>query len=77
VWPGRAREADATILHVTMLKRISYEGEIQHLRDQIQQQSDPMLEKLKQLGELRASGVLTEADFEAQKARAPLSAIGG
>jgi len=36
-----------------------------------------MLEKLKQLGELRASGVLTEADFEAQKARAPLSAIGG
>jgi len=28
VWPGRAREADATILHVAMLKRISYEGEM-------------------------------------------------
>ena len=27
------------------------------------------LEQLKQLGELRASGVLTDAEFEAQKAR--------
>ena len=30
--------------------------------------SDP-LEQLKQLGELRAQGVLTEAEFEAQKAK--------
>jgi hypothetical protein len=29
---------------------------------------DP-LEQLKQLGELKASGVLTEAEFEAQKAK--------
>ena len=28
-----------------------------------------MLEQLKQLGELRDAGVLTEAEFEAQKAR--------
>lgn len=45
------------------------EGEIQQVREQIQQQSDPTLEKLKQLGELRNSGVLTDAEFEAQKAR--------
>jgi membrane protease subunit (stomatin/prohibitin family) len=31
-------------------------------------QPDP-LEQLKQLGELKASGVLTEAEFEAQKAK--------
>jgi hypothetical protein len=30
--------------------------------------ADP-LEQLKQLGELRASGVLTDAEFEAQKAK--------
>jgi putative oligomerization/nucleic acid binding protein len=30
--------------------------------------ADP-LEQLKQLGELKASGVLTEAEFEAQKAK--------
>ena len=29
---------------------------------------DDKFEKLKQLGELKASGVLTEAEFEAQKA---------
>jgi Short C-terminal domain len=45
------------------------EGEIQQVREQIQQRSDPTLEKLKQLGELRGSGVLTDAEFEAQKAR--------
>jgi hypothetical protein len=45
------------------------EGEVQHVREQIQQQSDPTLEKLKQLGELRNSGVLTDAEFEAQKTR--------
>ena len=28
-----------------------------------------MLDQLRQLGELRAAGVLTEAEFEAQKAR--------
>ncbi|HMS36805.1 MAG TPA: SHOCT domain-containing protein, partial [Arachnia sp.] len=28
-----------------------------------------MLEQLRQLGELRAAGVLTDAEFEAQKAR--------
>jgi Short C-terminal domain len=33
-------------------------------------QSEPdKLEQLKQLGELKASGVLTEAEFEAQKAK--------
>ncbi len=31
-------------------------------------EADP-LEQLKQLGELKASGVLTEAEFEAQKAK--------
>jgi Short C-terminal domain len=31
-------------------------------------QADP-LEQLKQLGDLKASGVLTEAEFEAQKAK--------
>lgn len=31
-------------------------------------ESDP-LEQLKQLGELKASGVLTDAEFEAQKAK--------
>ncbi len=45
------------------------EGEVQHLREQIQQQSDPLLEKLKQLGALRDSGVLSEEEFAAQKAR--------
>lgn len=46
------------------------EGEAQHLRERVQeQQQDPVLEKLKQLGELRDSGVLTEEEFEAQKAR--------
>jgi hypothetical protein len=52
------------------------EGETQHLRQQVQElrqvqerQQDPTLEKLKQLGELRDSGVLTEEEFEAQKAR--------
>ena len=30
---------------------------------------DDQLAKLKQLGELKASGVLTEAEFEAQKAK--------
>jgi hypothetical protein len=45
------------------------EGEMQQVRDRIQQQSDPTLEKLKQLGELHTSGVLTDAEFEAQKAR--------
>jgi hypothetical protein len=33
------------------------------------QQSDPLLERLKQLGELRDAGVLTETEFEEQKAR--------
>jgi hypothetical protein len=28
-----------------------------------------MLEQLKQLGELRTAGILTDAEFEAQKAR--------
>jgi hypothetical protein len=45
------------------------EGEVQQVRDQLREQSDPMLEQLKQLGELRDSGVLTEAEFEAQKAK--------
>ena len=31
--------------------------------------SESMLAQLTQLGELRASGVLTDAEFEAQKAR--------
>jgi hypothetical protein len=31
--------------------------------------SDDSLAKLKQLGELKASGVLTDAEFEAQKAK--------
>lgn len=31
--------------------------------------SDDMLAKLTQLGELKANGVLTEAEFEAQKAK--------
>jgi Short C-terminal domain len=31
--------------------------------------TDDTLEQLKQLGELKASGVLTEAEFEAQKAK--------
>ncbi len=30
---------------------------------------DDKLEQLKQLGELKASGVLTDAEFEAQKAK--------
>jgi hypothetical protein len=45
------------------------EGEVQQVRDQIRHQPDPTLEKLKQLGELRDSGVLSDAEFEAQKAR--------
>jgi hypothetical protein len=46
------------------------EAEVQHLRERIQeQQADPLLAKLKQLGELRAFGVLSEDEFEAQKAR--------
>jgi Short C-terminal domain len=46
------------------------EGEVQHLRERVQQQQpDALLEKLRQLGELRDSGVLTEDEFEAQKAR--------
>jgi hypothetical protein len=45
------------------------EGEVQHVRERIQQQADPLLDKLKQLGELRDSGVLTEDEFELQKAR--------
>jgi hypothetical protein len=46
------------------------EGEVQHLRERVQQQQpDVILEQLKQLGELRDSGVLTEDEFEAQKAR--------
>ena len=45
------------------------EGEVQHVRERIEQQSDPLLEKLKQLGELRDSGVLTDEEFAAQKAR--------
>ena len=31
--------------------------------------TDDKLEQLKELGELKASGVLTEAEFEAQKAK--------
>jgi Short C-terminal domain len=31
--------------------------------------ADDMLAQLKELGELKASGVLTEAEFEAQKAK--------
>jgi phage shock protein A len=31
--------------------------------------TDDKLEQLKQLGELKASGVLTDAEFEAQKAK--------
>ncbi len=45
------------------------EAEVQQLREQIHQQSDPILDKLEQLGELRDAGVLTEAEFQAQKAR--------
>ncbi len=47
------------------------EGEVQHLRERVQEQAqpDPLLEKLKELGALRDSGVLTEDEFEAQKAR--------
>jgi hypothetical protein len=49
---------------------------VQQLRDrtwdlgeQAQPQPDALLDKLKQLGELRDSGVLTEAEFADQKAR--------
>lgn len=47
------------------------EGEVQQLRDQARErdQPDALLEKLTQLGALRESGVLTEDEFEAQKAR--------
>ncbi len=45
------------------------EGEVQQLREQIDQQSDLLLERLKQLGELRDAGVLTETEFDDQKAR--------
>jgi Short C-terminal domain len=45
------------------------EGEVQQVRDQIQQQPASILDQLKQLGELRDSGVLTNAEFEAQKAK--------
>jgi hypothetical protein len=31
--------------------------------------TDAMIDQLKQLGELKAAGVLTEAEFEVQKAR--------
>jgi hypothetical protein len=46
------------------------EGEVQQLRERVEgQQPDALLEKLKQLGALRDSGVLTEDEFESQKAR--------
>lgn len=45
------------------------EGEVQHLRERMQQQPDALLEKLKQLGELRDSGILTDDEFEAQTER--------
>jgi hypothetical protein len=48
------------------------EGEVQQLRERVeaqQQQPDALLDKLKQLGELRDSGVLSDDEFQAQKAR--------
>jgi Short C-terminal domain len=48
-------------------------GYVQPLRERIErleeQQQDPLLAKLKELGELRDSGVLSEEEFAAQKAR--------
>jgi Short C-terminal domain len=45
----------------------------QYYEDQAQAPAAPAhddtLERLKELGELKASGVLTEAEFEAQKAK--------
>jgi hypothetical protein len=46
-----------------------YKYEIASARESGRQQDDPTLEKLKQLGELRDSGVLTDAEFESQKAK--------
>jgi hypothetical protein len=52
-----------------------YEGEIQRVQDRVseleqdQPQPESTLDQLKQLGELRDTGVLTEAEFEAQKAK--------
>jgi hypothetical protein len=49
------------------------EQDEQHYSDEAPQQATAAqpdtLEQLKQLGELKASGVLTEAEFEAQKAK--------
>jgi hypothetical protein len=39
------------------------------LRRQPQEQADALLEELEQLGELRDSGVLTDAEFADQKVR--------
>ena len=48
-------------------------AEIQQVRESVQelarQQGTSPLDQLKQLGELRDSGVLTEAEFESQKAK--------
>jgi Short C-terminal domain len=46
-----------------------YKYEIASARESGRQQDDQTLEKLKQLGELRDSGVLTDAEFESQKAK--------
>lgn len=46
------------------------ESEVQHVRERIQaQQSDGIIQQLQRLAELRDSGVLTEQEFQAQKAR--------
>jgi hypothetical protein len=46
------------------------ESEVQHVRERVQaQHSDAIIQQLQQLAELRDSGVLTEQEFQAQKAR--------
>jgi hypothetical protein len=42
---------------------------IERLDRRVASQPDALLDKLEQLGELRDAGVLTEEEFEAQKAR--------
>jgi hypothetical protein len=67
---GTITERTKELPYVDRRTPYAVEGEAQHLRERAQeQQQDPLLEKLKQLGELRDSGVLTEEEFEAQKAR--------
>jgi putative oligomerization/nucleic acid binding protein len=54
-------------------ERWSAQDEQQYYEEAPPQQAAPAqpdkLEQLKQLGELKASGVLTDAEFEAQKAK--------